>query len=379
MSDLCKGAAAFLLDVYSEEDGLFPYSTRLDDRGRFVNDFTNPLAVRYTINSLLGLRRAAKLEDADVSVGRVDEMIDRFLSRQYDNVSSPADWGLLTVLLAERGGPMDKLADGVDRIRRVMAERRSVLSLNLQDLGWMLWGSSVAAREGLVDSAQDADRIFDVVERDFVDRRSGLARHSRRFYRRNLVSFGSTVYFLRSSYEYAALSGSRRARDLYESGVQKMIDIQGPRGEWPWMIAVRTARPIDFYPVFAVHQDSMAMLFLLPALDAGLPRTAEAIESSFRWVLGDNELDLPMLLSEPYFAYRSVERSEPMGRALRYARATLNLARQRDSKLSADGKVHLNPECRSYHLGWILYAWAGRSDVPGAEGERLQAMRPVAA
>ena len=27
----------------------------------------------------------------------------------------------------------------------------------------------------------------------------------------------------------------------------------------------------------------------------------------------------------------------------------------------------VNRECRSYHLGWILYAWAGRPDQPRLE------------
>src|SRR5438093_6782818 len=31
--------------------------------------------------------------------------------------------------------------------------------------------------------------------------------------------------------------------------------LQGPQGEWPWMIDVRSGNPLDVYPVFAVHQD----------------------------------------------------------------------------------------------------------------------------
>ena len=78
-----------------------------------------------------------------------------------------------------------------------------------------------------------------------------------------------------------------------------MLELQGPRGEWPWMISVRTGIPLDFYPVFGVHQDSMAMLFLLPALDDGLVDVESAIDASLAWSLGDNELGEPMYGRDP--------------------------------------------------------------------------------
>jgi hypothetical protein len=373
MTDLCACAESFLLGVYSDAEGLFPFSTRLE-HGGLVHDFEHPHTVRYTINSLLGLRRAAHLNpDAQVSVAEVDEMIDRFLDRQYDSISSAADLGLLALLLAESDAA-PQLAVTLGRLERLASDRRALRGLNLQDLGWMLWGSSSAAQRKAGQARAVADQVFDVIRADFVDRRSGLATHSRSLYRRGLVSFGSTVYFLRSMYEYGRVTGSVEAQRLFREGVRNMIDIQGPLGEWPWILRVRTARPVEFYPVFSVHQDSMAMLFLLPAVDEGMPRVREAISRSFDWALGRNELGVPMLWSEPYFAYRSVERNDRFPRPRRYVRAARNIALRRQSQTASGSRVRLNPECRSYHLGWILYAWAGRSDVPGTEGQRLPAL-----
>ena len=56
---------------------------------------------------------------------------------------------------------------------------------------------------------------------------------------------------------------------------------------------------VDPYPVFSVHQDSMALLFLLPALDRGLPGTAEAISRSLAWCFGENELGIDFYVRDP--------------------------------------------------------------------------------
>jgi hypothetical protein len=96
------------------------------------------------------------------------------------------------------------------------------------------------------------------------------------------VSFGGVVYFLRARHKYSVCVGDEYARSIFRFGVDRVRDIQGPYGEWPWLIDVKTAAPIDFFPIYSVHQDSMAMLFLLPALDLGLPDVTENIARSTR-------------------------------------------------------------------------------------------------
>jgi hypothetical protein len=162
-------------------------------------------------------------------------------------------------------------------------------------------------------------------------------------------------------HEYASLTGDAESEALFRNGVERTIDVQGRRGEWPWLFSVGSGRPVELYPVFAVHQDSMAMLFLLPALDAGLPSVREAIERSFAWVLGENELHEPMYAGDPFRAYRSIERTDPFPRATRYVRALANDVHGRTAGPAGAGRVRVNPECRSYHLGWILYVWSRRT------------------
>jgi hypothetical protein len=351
--------------MYEPERALFPYSTRLGPHG-FEHTFEHPHTIRYTINTLLGVQRAAQRDAGDPFVQSADVMVDRFLDLHLGEIANPADLGLLLLLGAEGGRDEALLGDLVTRIGETV-ERTPVRNFTIQELGWMLWGASVAARLGAPGAGGLADRLFALVDESFVDRDSLLARHDRSRHRGRIVSFGGTVYFLRAAYEYAALTGETRAARLFENGVRAMVRIQGPQGEWPWMISVHSGIPLDFYPVFGVHQDSMAMLFLLPALDDGLLDVDEAIARSLAWSLGENELGEQMYGSGRFFAYRSIRRLQPLFRQQRYARSLARALADRPGSLTGGKGLIVNRECRSYHLGWILFAWAGRPDQPRLE------------
>jgi hypothetical protein len=358
VTNLYDGSVEFLLSVYDDERAVFPYSTTVTD-GAYVNDFDNPLALRYTINSLLGLARAGALEVEGLSES-TRRRIARFMSTRYGDVAEPADLGLLLLLLAETGIEPTGAADIVDRLDAIAKHREG--SLNMQDAAWMLWGASIAVRNGLDRAEAVAHNLYELVDRRFVDRRSGLARHRASGYRRDLVSFGSTVYFLRSVFEFARTFDAPSAEETFARGVQAIVRLQGPQGEWPWLISVSNGTIVEPYPFFAVHQDSMAMLFLLPAVDNGLD-VRNAIDRSFAWTLGDNELGIEMTSAPPFVAYRSIERRDVFPRAMRFGRCVASRTLRRRPPFGA-GRVRLNPECRSYHLGWVLYAWSGRSDAP---------------
>ena len=75
---------------------------------------------------------------------------------------------------------------------------------------------------------------------------------------------------------------------------------------------------------------------------------------------GNNELQIQFYLHDPFFAYRSIERAERAPRLLRYARFLSYSLSKRAGTFGSGPSLRLNDECRSYHLGWILFAWAER-------------------
>jgi hypothetical protein len=166
---------------------------------------------------------------------------------------------------------------------------------------------------------------------------------------------------MRALYEYGTAMNDEYALTLFDWTVRRVVSLQGPMGEWPWMISVRRPAVVDPYPVFSVHQDSMALLFLIPALERNVPGVATAMAESCRWVEGRNELSTDLVNRDPFFISRSIQRSEKGSRARRFARS---LAPKKGSwRQAAAGKVEINPECRSYHIGWILFVWSGREEL----------------
>ncbi len=196
---------------------------------------------------------------------------------------------------------------------------------------------------------------------DGLTSRAGMPLHSNRWYRRRIVSFGALTYYLRALFEVGATFDDERSDRLFREGVSRTLALQGRLGEWPWMIDTGSGRAVDTYPVFAVHQDSMAMLFLHPALDRSLPGVREAVDRSLGWSLGANELGVRMYADDPvFFAFRSIERRERAPRVRRYVRSTLSAVSGRPTEAVAPRRLRVNRECRSYHPGWILFAWSDR-------------------
>ncbi len=354
---LLDGCVENLTMVYRDHDGLFPYSSRLGG-SPFHNDFRLPESIRYTINTLLGLLEASRAGVPGISESDVERMTARFLTAHGGAVVDNADLGLLLLLLTNLGTEGERAAATIETLRRTVA-KGDPRSFDIQGLSWIVWGASAASRAGSSGADALGQTATQLIKTHFVHPRSGLPRHRTTWYRKSIVSFGGYVYFLRAMHEASVTYSDPDAAALFRAGVNNAVKLQGPQGEWPWMLNVRTGRATDVYPVFSVHQDSMAMLFLLPALEAGEPGVREAISQSMAWVFGRNELAIEFYRYDPFFAFRSIERSDRAPRLRRYGRSVAHSVTLRPGRY-ASARVRCNSECRSYHLGWILYVWAGR-------------------
>jgi hypothetical protein len=161
---------------------------------------------------------------------------------------------------------------------------------------------------------------------------------------------------------YSKLHDDPYTTQLFRELTLRLIQLQGPQGEWAWFYDTVTGKVTDWYQVYSVHQEAMAMLFLLPALDDGLQEAKAAIERSYRWLFGDNQLNVPMMTKEPFFSYRSIRRKETMESARRILRSAAVSGLGSHAKLASNNRVEINPECRSYEMGWTVFVWANRND-----------------
>ena len=349
---LITGSVENLLATWNRELCLFPYSSRIV-AGRLVNDVTHPLAVRYTLNGLLGLVRAARA-GADQDLDEVRGWSTRFFRMHGSRIETLADAGLAVLLQYELENKAGT-AEALDTVRSLRIDTQRHV---MQDLAWALWGATAAQRAGVAGAGETARGLLARIAGELTSP-LGLPYHSSRRYRRRVVSFGALTYFLRALHEAATVLEDDRAERLYSAGLRQTLSLQGELGDWPWMIDPASGHALDRYPVFAVHQDSMAMLFLLPALERGLPGVEHAIDRSLAWAVGRNELGISMYVDEPvFFAYRSIERRDRAPRVRRYLRSSAHVVTRRPARTEGASALRLNSECRSYHLGWILYAWS---------------------
>jgi len=360
VNDYTAVALAYLKLAFDDRSAVFSYSSSVDEDGQLVNDFRMPESLRYTINTYLGLSEAERHSGPIEWLGGVKQRVHDFLELHERALGSLADHGLLLLLLASVDPAHPAVDRCFDQITSSLDRGDALRHLNMQDLAWTLWGLAAWAADPR--APVPAHRIFELMRTRFVHPVSGLPRHSVASYRAHTTSFGSVVYFLRAIHEYGEAFDSDVARGMFAHGIERVLAIQGADAGWPWMIDVRTGVPFDRYPIFTVHQDSMAMLFLFPADRRGLSGAREAIERSIEWNLGRNELGLRMIQTEPYpWIFRSIERDERAGRIRRYLRG---LGRAPAEHPPRSDRVRVNSECRSYHLGWVLYAWSDEARLP---------------
>ena len=142
--------------------------------------------------------------------------------------------------------------------------------------------------------------------------------------------------------------------------VDALGSVQASKGEWPWFYLSPSGQVMDMYQVYSVHQDGMAPAYLHHAIKHGHPTAQEQITKGFHWILGENEMKQSMLRPKYGVIVRAQMRREPGERFLRAFRATYHWMKDKEGDFIGAQKLKLNNECRSYHLGWVLWSFGGR-------------------
>jgi hypothetical protein len=132
--------------------------------------------------------------------------------------------------------------------------------------------------------------------------------------------------------------------------------MQGPSGQWWWHYDARNGRIFERYPVYAVHQDGMAPMALFALGEVARLDFSEPIYKVLAWISGNNELGRDLCDSSSGVIWRSVYRPASWKKRRDEVRELLRL--RQVAEPVDDLKIVF--ECRPYHLGWLLYAFAGR-------------------
>jgi hypothetical protein len=365
LADLADLSLDVLPAMLDERTGLFSHKTVVVD-GDYVNQRPNVL---YSTVSLVGLlEQRRRPADSVLALGRALDGAHAAVERD----GRPGELGNLVwaSVLAEdpRGaGALRRLVD-VDPRMSTSAE-----------LGQVLYGLVIGA--GAHET--ERDRALSTAHACAAELRARYSASGNVFSasprpasrslapRRSLLegrfaSFASQVYPLHGLAALHRLTGEPLPSEAV-AVARRIVDCQGPLGQWWWLYSTRASRIVEGYPVYSVHQDGMAFLGLVEIERLGGGGFMAALELGLDWLGGANELGTSLVDRDPPLINRCIQRagSDADGS---YGLATSNYRRTiarslapavgRDRVAAGPEGFEVLRECRSYHLGWLLYAHA---------------------
>jgi len=339
------------------EHGRWSHIYHLDNRDQ-PNESVPPSDVFYTLNVLLGLARVRR-------VPRSINLSETFQRNVSHLMTLPVSKYAFGVALWAGAELRLVLPDDILRhIDALLSDKNNWPSFRAQDLGMIVVGVVAQAKLDQEKWSPIAAGLFAFL----VDRYcspSGLFFDAAFGLRRRYASFATQTYLMLACYAYGELMNDNRAIEIANICTRQLIARQGPNGEWPWFFDAASGRVVDFYEVYSVHQYGMAPAFLERAEQHGVLEARSAIIKGFNWVLGQNQLAIPMLVPDLHLTIRSqVRKGELYTKKWRAFRALRNSILGREAVLIDPAGLQLRLECRSYELGWILWSFGQRSDLP---------------
>jgi hypothetical protein len=337
-----------LAGLYDEADRSFVFRVRREG-ARTVREGRS---ARYTAIAMIGLSREGDTETRRVLRHEPDLLL-RELGGRGEASTSLGDVALIHWALTAHGR-----GDREQTLRRLTALRPTETGQPTVELAWCLMALCVDAEAPVGDLRERLARrlvgsahpsgVFPHV----VDGPGSLRRH--------VACFADFVYPIQALSAYHRLTGDAPALAAALKAGTLICRLQGPAGQWWWHYDVRTGEVVEPYPVYAVHQDSMAPMALHALQKASGRDFEEAVARGLRWLESAPELQGGSLIDEPAgLIWRKVARREPgkLARSLQAAASRLHPG------LRVPGLDRLLPpraidyEDRPYHLGWVLYTW----------------------
>ena len=343
-----------LSNMYDKEKRLFYYKLR----GTFDGIVKEGLSRRYTIISLLGLHR---LEAQGVQSPIDIQTTLAALLEKIEEIDNIGDLGLL-MWLCSLASPdqLDKIFSDLD-IKGALNRFPDARQGKTTELAWFLAGlshSALASSQRLGYLKDLAIQTFELLKKNYGGK--GIFGHLKKttfkgMIRGRIGCFADQVYPIYALSKYAQAYNNKEAIVIAAECGKKICEHQGRYGQWWWHYDSVTGRVVGRYPVFSVHQDGMAPMAILTLGKITGLDFSKHIYKGLEWITGKNELGFNLVDASQNVIWRSFYRK----RYKMYFEEILALAQVVNSK--AEGKdLTLLFECRPYHLGWLLYAFADK-------------------
>jgi hypothetical protein len=318
------------------------------------------LSPRYTAMTLLGLHRYEKTGAR--SPFPVRDLTVK-LVRSTDWLEGVGDLGLLLWTCAEITPEL--LEECIARTHATTALERwpDAQRGSTMELAWFLTG---IAQRVLAEPAQKhrweptARACYTLLQRNQGP--SGFFGHLatranlRGWLRGRIGSFADQVYPILALTHFAEAFHDQAALAAAQACARAICQAQGRLGQWWWHYDAGSGRVAQRYPVYSVHQDGMAPMALFALSRVSGRDFSEPALKGLEWIYGQNELGLDMRDGQHRVIWRAIRfPSRP-----RMIREELRLWLRRSRDGAPPSGLTVLHECRPYHLGWLLYAFAAQ-------------------
>jgi hypothetical protein len=343
-----------LTDMFDQEKQLFCYRVKKDG----LKVYHDGCSLRYTIISLLGLHR---LEAQGNRIPFDIQSHLRVLLKNVYLIDNIGDLGLLIWLCAlVRPALLDEFLSGV-RLRNHLECFSDARQGKTTELAWLLTGLSYAALAHVPTLPEIKDittTVYEMIKGNYGHH--GIFGHQKKDtllgrLRGRIGSFADQVYPIYGFSKFAKAYDHTEALQIATECGKAICRHQGAFGQWWWHYDANNGNVIGRYPVFSVHQHSMAPMALFALSEISGCNFIFHIYKGLKWITGNNELGINLVDYKRNVIWRSLYRRNYK---MRFEELSSLMHIKRYGKDSSEIRVLY--ESRPYCLGWLLYAFADK-------------------
>ena len=314
--------------------------------------------IRYTLINLIGLYKA---ECNGYAININLKEVVRAKIKNIDKLDGVGEIGLLLWALSLIS-PEDlpKMLTKIN-FQNILSNYKDAENKLTMELSWLLTGVLMASTfsNTFKNSIGNLPEIlYKIIRNNYGGK--GIFKHLsddsiNGKFRGNIASFADQVYPIYALVLYSQQIGNEEALLIAEETALQICKLQGSDGEWMWHYNSRTGKVLSKYPVYSVHQDAMAPIALYAIQRATKNNYEENIFKGLDW-LTNNSLQFNMISNTDNAIWRAIE-PDKTHRKIRSTLSHFGLNLTNEYKY-----LEVLKECWSYHLGWLLYAFAGKTE-----------------
>jgi hypothetical protein len=171
--------------------------------------------------------------------------------------------------------------------------------------------------------------------------------------------FADQVYPIQALARLHAETGDTEALRVANQVAAGICEAQGEHGQWWWHYDARSGAVVEGYPVYSVHQLSMAPMALLDLGEAGGDTHIAEIALGLGWMLERPESAESLIDEKLALTWRKVAREDPrkLVRGIKAVASRTGIGAGLGTLDRIYPAAAVDRECRPYELGWLLYAW----------------------